>query len=48
MYTVYMVFIIILIVSFITGLFITLIDSKHKSSKVVDISGGIIIDEEII
>ena len=48
MYTVYMIFIVILIVSFITGLFVVIIDNKHKSSEVVDTKNGIIIDEEII
>ena len=47
MYTVYIVFAVILLASFITGNIVLLMEHKSKGKKLI-LEKGIIIDEEIL
>ena len=46
MYTVYMIFVIILVLSFITGAFVLISEKRKKKRLILD--KGKIIDEEIL
>ena len=48
MYTVYLIFTLMLIVSFVTGNVVLLVEHKQKKSNVLTIEKGSIIDREIL
>ena len=47
MYTVYLIFAIVLVVSFITGNIVMLVEHKQKNKKLV-LTSGSFVDEEVL
>ena len=47
MYTVYLIFAVVLTLSFITGNIVMLVEHKHKNKKLVFNSGSLV-DEEVL